>query len=601
MVALSAVACGTDAWDDLVVQTGAVTVATLEQLGKGEVVPGSYIVAFRAPSGSAGLRFASYLSESLYHRAYLTESYLADPRVKGLRYITTVDLANPKVATADDDFLPPPALRLAWTEDRLDDVSAALVRVDFDGPAAAQDVLKGWEANGDLWFAEPNYVNTLMDNPYTEALTAKYTAENLHWHKSIKLTEALTALSKKEGLSTVQAPVIAVLDSGVDVENPGLQGRIWQNPSPGQSGCGDDKYGCDTTVAVKDVLGSGLVAPYRTTGYQQDCPYPGSSVPDEKAERSTCGHGTHVAGIIAANVGGGVGGVCPVCQIMVIKIITAIGGKGVASDDAILGGFKYLTLFGTTQKIVRVANSSFGKYVRSRSVALLVSVLKKKPFELLVVGAAGNDDSMARGYPAALNDAIAVSSVANTDAKAGYSNFGPWVDVAAPGGATQIDGGIVSTVPGTVPEPKNGTSMAAPVVAGVAGLILSVDPTRSFTTLRNSIIDTADCRLYAAEVNNGINRNLYYPKPQGENAHRPLLGSGIVDAAAAIENKLRNDCAGAQVRRVSRQCGVVGEDPRGAAASGALLLVPLLGVVYVLTRRRTRVARQALTLGEGGS
>lgn len=581
------------------------TLATPEQIARGEVVENSYIVAFRAPSGSASLRFPSYLGESRYHYGYLAETFLTEPRVKDVRYITSVDLANPQSPAATPDFEPPPALMLAWDENRLDDISAALARVDFTDTTASAELLKQWEQSGALWYAEPNYINTLQQNPFTPKLAEDYKAANVHWHNSIKLGAALENLSKAT-IESAQAPVIAVLDSGVDVNHPALQGRIWENPSPGVSGCGDDKYGCDTTLAKKELLGSGNVNPYRTGGYGEDCPF--ADAPDKSAERDergVCGHGTHVSGIIAAKLdAAGVGGVCPVCRIMVIKIITAIGGRGVASDDAILGGFKYLTLFGTSQKIVRVANSSFGKYVRARSVALLVSVLKKKPFELLVVGAAGNDDSMARSYPAALNDGIAVAATNGTDAKAPYSNFGPWVDVAAPGGDKRPnggDGGITSPVPGASnTDSKNGTSMAAPVVSGVAGLILAVDPTRSFTALRNSILDTADCRLYAPTVNNGINFNSYYPKVQGENARRPLLGSGIVDAAAAIENKARNDCAGAAVRRVNRNCGVVayrdaavaGSDLPLRAAAWILGLLPLLTAVG---------AQRALTRRAGGS
>lgn len=592
LVAISLTACGVDPLRELESAGHSLTLATRAQLVKGDVVPNSYIVAFRAPTGAAGLRFANYVSETRYHYSYLTETFLHDPKVKDLRYITSVDLANPHDPSTEDDFAPPPALRLAWDQSSLPDISAALARVDFVDEPASLELLKDWEARGEIWYAEPNYINRLMDNAYTQAVTDAYTKAAIHWHNTIKLSAALGDLQKGD-YQTVQTPVIAVLDSGVDVDHPMLKGRIWQNPAPGQSGCGTDLYGCDTTLAQKSVLGSGLVAPYRTTGYGQDCPYPevGTATKEQKGERGVCGHGTHVSGIIAANITDQVGGSCPVCQIMVIKIITAIGGAGVASDDAILTGFKYLTLFGTSQKIVRVANSSFGKYVRARSVALLVSVLKKKPFELLVIGAAGNDDSMARGYPAALNDAIAVASVTSDGSKAYYSNFGPWVDVAAPGGDTAKDTGILSTVPGGGVDVKQGTSMAAPVVSGIAGMILSVDPTRSFTSLRNSIINTADCRLYAADVNNGINRNSYYPKVQGENARRPLLGSGIVDAQAAIANKIRNDCAGAAVRRVDRNCSAIGTGQHVNVGSlwGLLLMPLLLVLIYSVSRRAQRL------------
>src|SRR5208283_2834229 len=96
--------------------------------------------------------------------------------------------------------------------------------------------------------------------------------------------------------------------------NPSLVGHIWNTDAEGQRGCTDDLYGCDTTVALKGNLGNGNVYPYLTA---------------DNENNGTCGHGTHVAGIIAATASGvqpdGVGGVCPVCRIMPIKIITSQG------------------------------------------------------------------------------------------------------------------------------------------------------------------------------------------------------------------------------------------------------------------------------------
>lgn len=591
--------CGTDPRFDLELRPGAITLATPTQVKAGEVIENSYIVAFRAPTGSAGLRFPSFMGETRYHFGYLAESYLVDSRVKDLRYITTLDLAaKPDDAEVAADFALPQALQFAWDAGDIDGISAALARVDFADAQAGAEALTEWDQGGELWYAEPNYVNYLQDeNPYTTKLAEDYKAASIHWHNSIKLPDALAKLAARE-VTSAQAPVIAVLDSGVDVENPALAGRIWVNPSPGASGCPGDEHGCDTTLANRGVLGSGNVNPYLTTAYGQECP--GANEPDgspAKGDYGVCQHGTHVAGIIGAGLSGELGGVCPVCQIMAIKIITSINGRGAASDDAILSGFKYLTLFGTSQKIVRVANSSFGKYVRARSVALLVNVLKKKPVELLVVGAAGNEDSMVRSYPAALNDAIAVGAVDNVDGKAKYSNFGPWVDVSAPGGDTPSGLGCSSgqeCIASTVPGPngtgyKKGTSMAAPVVAGIAGLILSVDPTRSFLALRSSIVDTSDCRLYSLDVNGGINRNSYYPKIEGESARRPLLGSGIVDAAAAIEATGANDCQGSSVRRVSRNCSVVGGTRFDDGTTWALLFMPLAALLVLELVRRAQV------------
>lgn len=574
--------CGIDPVRELKDQAGlladpVVKLATAADIADSKVVEASYIVTFRAAKGSALLRFPSYGAEYDHHFALLAERYLADPRVQDINYITTVDLANPKDPGLTEDLSPPRALRLLWNEDTLDDLPGTIAEVTFADAASAAPVLAEWEAQGLIWFAEPNYTNDRMDNPFNQAMIEAYKGVNAWWHTQIKLDKALEKLAGME-ISEAQATVVAVLDSGLDVENPGIKDQVWVNERPGSSGCPDDVNGCDTTVSKKKVLGSGNVAPYLTGGYNLPCPGADAAQgTPEYAEKGVCEHGTHVSGIIAATPSGEIGGVCPVCKIMMIKIIKGIKGKGQAPDSAILNGFKYLTLFrNNSSSVVRVANSSFGKYVRARSVALLVSVLKKPPNEILVVGAAGNEDSMLRTYPAALNDAIAVSATRTDMGKATYSNFGPWVDVAAPGGdGASAATRIISTVPGGTGD-KQGTSMACPVVAGVAGLVLSVDPGRGFQKLRNSILDTADPTLYNPDVYGGINR-IYYPKLTGDNVRRPLLGHGVVDALAAIDGTAKSGIESQNLRRVNRGCSVVGTGGEPSGASFWLVLsAPLL-------------------------
>ncbi len=538
--------------------------ASPEAAQRGEVVPHSYIVVFKGENGSAKRRFASFLLETQHSYQQLASTLTTDSRIAEWNHITTVNLANPKDPEFMEEFSPPPSLRLLWDENDLDELPGLMTSITFTDDQGAQELLKGWAAEDLLWFAEPNYLNRLADNPYTEDLANSYADaangngdgryNSFWWHASIKLPQALAKLAANPP-STVSTPVIAVLDSGVDIEHPLLKNHIWENDQPGAADCADDIYGCDTTTAKKGSFGSGGVYPYGTTGYGQSCP--GTSAEED----GVCGHGTHVSGIIAADIDleQGAGGVCPSCRIMPIKIIAKdTTGKGTASDVAILNGFKYLTQFRVKQGTIRIANSSFGKYSRSRAVGILVNILKRSPNEVLVVGAASNDDSMVRSYPAAFSDAIAVSAIGPDDGKATYSNFGPWVDVAAPGG----DGGrglndIVSTLPGGGVGAKRGTSMASPVVAGVAGLVLAADPNRSFSQLRASIINTADPRIYAQTVYNGINYNYYYPKPQGDTSRLPLLGAGVVDAEAAIEGTKKTGIGQGLIGRVDSSCGTV--------------------------------------------
>lgn len=593
----------------------AVVVASPTELAQQEALPGSYIVTFRAPRGSASRGYRSFLTESVSQHQWLDAQFLTDPRVKDIRYITTVDLANPRPLKSEFDFDPPPGLRLAWDSDKLEELAGAITEVNFTSAEVAPTVLAEWEQAGAIWFAEPNYASTLygsndakggadgasrqqlQDNPIADSfeLPSYKKASSIWWHKKIQLTDALDYASTLP-LTTLATPIIAVLDSGIDKSHPGLEGRIWVNPFPGGVGCKDDINGCDTTVAHKGSLGGGGIHPFGTAGHGLACPA-------ADGVRDVCQHGTHVAGIIVGKVDSTIGGVCPVCRVMAIRIIKNVGGRGIALDSAILNGLKYVSMFSDGSGkagLVRVVNASFGKASRSRAVAVLVSVLRRPPAGVLIVAAAGNEDTMLRAYPAALNDVVAVAATAEDGAKAQYSNFGPWVDVAAPGGDRVSGAEIYSTVPGGDNGPKQGTSMAAPVVAGVAGLILAVDPGRDFASLRRSIVQTANPSIYGTDIRNGLNYNFYFVKPQGENRRMPLLGSGIVDALAAMEGRqLSRGFLASSNKRVDDQCGTIRGRTKSGVLGGILLLIPILMAVIFHGLSRGLSGRQKASLWQG--
>jgi len=219
---------------------------------------------------------------------------------------------------------------------------------------------------------------------------------------------------------------------------------------------------------------------------------------------------------------------------------------------------------------VRVINASFGKFVRSRAVGLLVRLLRDKR-GTLIVAAAGNEDTLTMEYPAAFPDAVAVAAVDTRLRKVSFSNFGHWVDVSAPGQ------GILSTVPGAAAEAKSGTSMATPMVAGIAGLVLARHPSMGYDELRGVLTQSADPKFYGSEFEEGYNYTYYYPKLEGESARIPLLGLGLVNAFAAVN---RTPSEGLPIyspdERVSARCGTA---PGGHAQNSwlalAFLLLPL--------------------------
>jgi subtilisin family serine protease len=264
-------------------------------------------------------------------------------------------------------------------------------------------------------------------------------------------------------LSQGKGVVVAVVDSGVDVTHPDLAPNIWTNFNevPG-NGIDDDHNGY-----VDDVHGVDLSNP----GPAQDL-------------SDGLGHGTHVAGIIAAaGVGGGVIGVAPMAKIMVVKVL---GNDGSGTTGAVAQGIRYAAANGA-----RIINLSLGG--ESPDPALVSAIEAAAAANVLVVAAAGNDGRDIDShpfYPAAI-PAPNLIAVASTDPNNGtaissFSNFGSLdVQVAAPGESilsTARTGGYVE---------MSGTSMATPMVSGVAALMASANPNLSAVDLRALLMQTA--------------------------------------------------------------------------------------------------------------
>jgi subtilisin family serine protease len=161
---------------------------------------------------------------------------------------------------------------------------------------------------------------------------------------------------------------------------------------------------------------------------------------------------------------------------MVVKVAQS-GGTANYSDIA--AGVVY-----AAQKGARVINLSLGG--TSDSVTLRTAIAQAAQTATIVAGV-GNSDSTTKIYPAAYDDhVIAVAGTGRADAKVATSNYGPWVDLAAPGEE------ITTTFPGGTWGVTSGTSMAAPFVAGVAGLVRSHQPAWSPTSTRQQLLNTAD-------------------------------------------------------------------------------------------------------------
>lgn len=203
------------------------------------------------------------------------------------------------------------------------------------------------------------------------------------------------------------------------------------------------------------------------------------------------GHGTHVSGIIAANTNNalGVASVAPGVSLMPVKV-ECQGAITVLDESA---GIIYATDHGA-----RVLNISLGGSQPSWAEQDTVNYAVRKG--LLLAAAAGNEYQQGNpvSYPAAYPGVLAVGASTHTDARAYYSQVQPYVAVLAPGGnpASSLDADPTHWIMSTYISPTNyvqmaGTSMAAPHVAALAGLIWSVKPELTSAQVTNIITSTA--------------------------------------------------------------------------------------------------------------
>lgn len=194
--------------------------------------------------------------------------------------------------------------------------------------------------------------------------------------------------------------------------------------------------------------------------------------------RDDHGHGTHVAGIAAAITGNGSGvaGVCWACTIMPVK---ALSKSGSGSHWAIANSAIWAADNGAD-----VINMSLGGPYQSDTLKDAMDYAWEKG--VVLVAAAGNSGNSTPNYPAAYDPVISVAATDQADRRASFSNYGNWVSVSAPGVQ------IFSTVYGGDYQAWNGTSMASPVVAGLAGLVVSQDPLRPPADVRAAIEANTD-------------------------------------------------------------------------------------------------------------
>ena len=199
-------------------------------------------------------------------------------------------------------------------------------------------------------------------------------------------------------------------------------------------------------------------------------------VNDDSDPKDDNGHGTHVAGIIAAEDNGvGVIGVAPHAQLYAVKVLNS-QGSGTYSD--IVAGIDW-----AIDNNMDIISMSLGG--SSGDTALQDALQRAYDAGIVIVAASGNDYANSISYPAKYDTVIAVGATDSSDNRAAFSNYGPELEVVAPG----VD--IYSTYLGGGYETLSGTSMATPMVSGVVALMLSKNPNLTPAEVRQILHDTA--------------------------------------------------------------------------------------------------------------
>lgn len=364
-------------------------------------------------------------------------------------------------------------------EDEIESVSGLAAIDDLDGEQA-EEVASEYAKLSEVEYAEPNF-EIRADPLDANSIRSRFvSSETLNGPNDPMLSEqwGLINTGQREGVAGADVSagdawekthgsrkvVVAVLDSGVDYTHPDLAGNIWHRPA-------DMEMYFDKELGVVDDY----------NGF--------SAVESERDPMDENGHGTHCAGIVGAEGDNnlGIAGVNWQVEIMPLKFM---GRGGFGSTKDAIEAINYVIERKQEGVNVRVISASWGS--RQKSKALEDVIRKAGEADILFVAAAGNDSMDADKtphYPSnyKLPNVISVAALDRKDQLASFSNYGAKsVHLAAPGReilSTWLDGGY---------EEHSGTSMATPFVAGVAGLVLSVEPKLSVRELRERLFDSVD-------------------------------------------------------------------------------------------------------------
>jgi serine protease len=326
-------------------------------------------------------------------------------------------------------------------------------------------------------------------------------------------------------------------------------GKQWNLRSINVEQAWDETRGSGVTVAVIDT-GISRVQDLQNTNFVKGYDF----VNDRTEAPDDNGHGTHVAGTIAQSTNNqiGVAGIAYEAELMPLKVLSA-GGGGTIADIAEAIRF-------AADNGADVINMSLGGGGESELMKEAIDYAHQKG--VVIIAAAGNENRNSASYPARYAHVVGVAALDSVGNKAPYSNYGAGVDLSAPGGS-KVNGDAGGILQNTI-DPETGkdtflafegTSMAAPHVAGVAALVKAsgvTDPDQIADVLKQSALQV------------------------GEDALNHF-GAGKLDAAAAVKLAMKGQLSFRDFFRWLRDSGYL--NPRFWIDGGAVALLPKIAMV----------------------
>jgi predicted CXXCH cytochrome family protein len=337
-------------------------------------------------------------------------------------------------------------MSLAPSAEQVQSLDTLVVRVDPNNLDTALATLK---SQAGVEFVEPNYLVSVSSLPLSASSPNDPLFMDQSYLQQIQVPQAWNVLP------TLQPVTVAILDTGVNLTHPDLINSIWQNSA---EAAGIPNVDDDHNGYVDDVHGWNFVDG-------------NNNVNDDN------GHGTYLAGIIAASINNhvGIAGIAPNAHVLPVKVLDK-NGYGTYANVA--EGIIYATNMGA-----RIIELGFGG---TGSSELMQSAINYAlAHNVLVVAAAGNSGNTTTYYPAGYYGVIAVSALDNNNQLASFSSSGSDVSLSAPGVGI-ISTGLLDTYPYV-----SGTSMASAEVAGVAALLAGKSQFSDVADLHSALLGSA--------------------------------------------------------------------------------------------------------------